>query len=62
MPKEIRVTKSKFVRIRCPKCENEQVIFGKATTSVRCLKCNYTMSKPTASKAKIRAKVLEVFK
>lgn len=62
MPKEIRITKSKFVRVRCPKCDAEQVIFGKATTSTHCLKCNYVLTKPTASKAKIRAKVLEVFK
>lgn len=60
--KEIRITKSKFVRVRCPKCNAEQAIFGKATTNVRCLKCNYILAKPAASKSKIRAKVLEVFK
>jgi small subunit ribosomal protein S27e len=60
--KTIRITKSKFVRIKCPKCENEQIIFGKATTIVRCTKCNYILTKPSSSKAKIRAKVLEVFK
>jgi len=60
--KEIRITKSKFIRIRCPKCESEQIIFGKATTNVKCSKCNYLLAKPGAGKAKIRAKVLEVFK
>ncbi len=60
--KEIRVTKSKFVRVRCPKCNAEQAIFGKATTNVRCLACNYILAKPAASKSKVRAKVLEVFK
>jgi len=53
---------SKFVKVKCPKCGAEQVIFGKATTKVRCLKCNYLLTKPAASKAKIRAKVLEVLK
>ncbi len=62
MPKKLRVIKSKFVRIRCPKCNAEQVIFGKATTKVKCLKCNYILTKSEASKVKIKAKVLEVFK
>ncbi|MEM2089594.1 MAG: 30S ribosomal protein S27e [Candidatus Pacearchaeota archaeon] len=62
MPKEIIITKSKFVRVRCPKCDNEQVIFGKATTIARCLKCKTQLTKPTGGKAKIRAKVLEVLK
>jgi small subunit ribosomal protein S27e len=60
--KELRVTKSKFIRVRCPKCNAEQVIFGKATTEVRCLKCDYLLTNPAAGKAKIKAKVLEVFK
>ncbi|MFH1823319.1 MAG: 30S ribosomal protein S27e [archaeon] len=62
MPKQIRITESKFVRVRCPKCENEQVIFGKATTDVFCTKCKTSLAKPGASKAKIKAKVLEVCK
>lgn len=60
--KEIRVTKSKFVRVRCPKCNAEQAIFGKASTNVKCLGCNYLLAKPAAGKSKVRAKVLEVFK
>lgn len=62
MGKKIRTTKSKFVRVKCPKCDVEHIIFGKATTNTRCVGCNYTLSKSTASKAKIRAKVLEVLK
>jgi len=62
MVKQIRITKSKFVRVRCPKCENEQVIFGKATTIAKCNKCNTPLTKATGGKAKLRAKVLEVLK
>ncbi len=60
--KEIRITKSKFIRVRCPKCDAEQAIFGKATTKVRCLKCGCQLTRSASSKAKIKAKVLEVFK
>ena len=30
---------SKFVKVRCPKCKNEQIIFGKVSTTVECLVC-----------------------
>jgi len=62
MQKTIRTTKSKFVRVSCPKCSNEQVIFGKATSNVRCLKCKTQLTKSSGGKAKVRAKVLEVLK
>ena len=60
--KQIRITSSKFVRVKCPKCENEQTIFGKATTPVKCISCGYLLAKPAASKVKIKSKVLEVLK
>jgi len=60
--KQIRITSSKFVRVRCPKCEGEQVIFGKASSIVKCHGCGTILAKPAASKAKIKAKVLEVCK
>lgn len=60
--KDLRITKSKFVRVRCPQCKAEQVIFGKATSIVECKKCNAVLAKPAAGKAKLKARVLEVFK
>ncbi|HDJ89372.1 MAG TPA: 30S ribosomal protein S27e [Thermoprotei archaeon] len=51
--------KSKFIRVRCPSCENEQVIFSHAKSVVRCLVCDEILAKPTGGKAKIIAKVLE---
>ncbi|OIO41453.1 30S ribosomal protein S27e [Candidatus Pacearchaeota archaeon CG_4_9_14_3_um_filter_31_7] len=58
--KEIRKTSSKFVRIRCPSCNHEQVIFGKASTPVKCLSCKKVLAKCSSGKVKVRAKVLEV--
>lgn len=51
---------SKFVKIRCPKCKNEQIMFGKATSVVKCLVCGKDLAEPTSGKAKIKARVLEV--
>jgi len=53
---------NKFIKVRCNKCKNEQVIFEKATTLVKCTSCNAELSKPSGGKAKIQAKLLEVLK
>lgn len=51
---------SKFVKIRCPKCKNEQIMFGKATSAVKCLVCGKDLADPTGGKAKVKARILEV--
>ena len=51
---------SKFIKIRCTKCKNEQVIFGKSSSSVGCLVCGATLAKPTGGKNKINARILEI--
>ncbi len=56
----IREPTSKFIKVRCPKCKNEQIIFGKSTSNVNCLVCGRTIAGPTGGKAKIKARVLEV--
>lgn len=51
---------SKFIKVRCPKCKNEQIIYGKSSSYVTCLVCEKTVAEPTGGKAKIKARVLEV--
>jgi len=51
---------SKFVKIRCPKCKNEQVMFGKAASVVKCLVCGKVQAEPTGGKCKVKARILEV--
>lgn len=57
---KIKETNSKFIKVRCPKCKNEQIIFGKSASQVPCLVCGRLIASPTGGKAKIRARVLEV--
>ncbi len=54
-------THSKFIKVRCPKCKNEQTIFGNASTVVTCLVCSRELVYPTGGKSKISARVLEIF-
>lgn len=51
---------SKFIKVRCPKCKNEQIIFGKGSTKVSCLVCGKVLADPIGGKGKIKARILEV--
>jgi len=51
---------SKFIKIRCPKCKNEQISFGKSSTIVKCLVCGKVLSDPTGGKSMVKARILEV--
>lgn len=54
------MTDSKFIKIRCAKCKNEQVVFGKASSKVNCLVCGTPLATPTGGKTKVKARILEV--
>ena len=58
--KKIRETKSKFIKIRCSKCKNEQNIFGKCSTEIKCLVCGEPIADPTGGKSRIKSRVLEI--
>lgn len=53
---------SRFVKVRCPKCKNEQIIFGKASTGVKCLVCEEPLAEPTGGKTRLnpQSRILEV--
>ena len=48
-----------FHRVRCPDCENEQILFGRAATEVTCAVCGHTLARPTGGEAVIEAEVVE---
>jgi small subunit ribosomal protein S27e len=57
---KLKETKSKFVKVRCPKCKNEQIIFGKSASNIKCLVCENEIAEATGGKTKIKARILEV--
>jgi small subunit ribosomal protein S27e len=61
MKEIISKPESKFLKVICSKCKNEQVIFNKATSTVKCLVCGSELSEATGGKAKIKTKVNQVF-
>lgn len=55
----MRETRSRFYRVKCNDCESEQIIFGCASTVVKCLVCGRTLAEPTGGKVLIKTKILE---
>ena len=60
MPSETKGRESKFIKIRCSHCKNEQIVFGKASTAVNCLVCGKEIAQPTGGKSKVLDRILEV--
>ncbi len=53
---------SRFLLVKCNKCDNEQIVFSNATLEVKCHKCGNVLTKSTGSRAKvIGGKVLKVY-
>ncbi|ADP77818.1 SSU ribosomal protein S27E [Methanothermus fervidus DSM 2088] len=50
---------SRFIKIKCLDCGNQQITFDRASSVVRCLVCGKVLVKPQGGKAKILAKVIE---
>jgi len=58
--KNRRETRSKFLKVRCPKCKNEQMTFGNASSEVSCLVCGRQLTRSSGGKAIVKARILEV--
>ena len=56
----VKKSDSKFVRVKCSKCKNTQIIFGKSSSKVYCVECEGILALPSGGNAKIRARVEEV--
>jgi small subunit ribosomal protein S27e len=52
--------KSRFLRVKCLNCGNQQIIFGCSATDVECLVCGKILLQSTGGKARILTKILEV--
>lgn len=52
--------KSRFIRVRCPECGNEQITFDHATFPVRCIVCGKQLVEPRGGKARILGEIVKV--
>lgn len=60
MKNRARESTSKFIKVRCSKCKNEQILFGKASTTINCLVCGKDVAEPSGGRTRVKARVLEV--
>ncbi len=56
----IPMPKSRFVKVKCPACGNEQIVFDHATFPARCLVCGKVLVEPTGGKAKILGDIVKI--
>lgn len=49
---------SKFYKVSCKECDEEQIVYSHVSTSVTCNSCGNIIAKPTGSKAEINGKIL----
>jgi len=60
MKEIVQSPKSRFLRVECLKCKNEQIIFNKASQDVTCLVCGNKLAEKTGGMSVIKAKILKV--
>jgi small subunit ribosomal protein S27e len=58
MAKKTPKTESSFLRVKCNDCGNEQIIFEKAASKIKCLACDKLLAEPSGGKALIKTQVL----
>lgn len=51
---------SRFLKVACTKCKNEQIIFNKASMDVKCLVCGNVLAEVTGGMSIIKSKILKV--
>jgi len=51
---------SNFLKVKCTKCGNEQVIFDRASVLVKCSVCDDVLLETQGGKAKIKGEVTQV--
>jgi len=53
---------SKFLKVKCGKCKNEQVIFEKPAAAVKCNVCGTVLAESTGGRGIIKTKIMGVMK
>lgn len=53
-------TNSRFYKVKCADCGNEQVVFGCVASQIKCLVCEKVMAESTGGKTSFKAEIVEV--
>ncbi|MHA2357837.1 MAG: 30S ribosomal protein S27e [Candidatus Heimdallarchaeaceae archaeon] len=50
---------SKFLKVKCTSCKNEQIVFDSAKIVVKCNVCEAELTEPRGGKTKILGEIIE---
>ena len=50
---------TRFMKLRCSKCKNEQITFSKAAMRVTCHVCQEVLAESTGGKTRVHTKIFE---
>jgi len=53
--------RSSFLRVKCLKCGNEQIVYSHAVNRVNCNVCGTELAEPSGGKAIIKGEIVAVF-
>lgn len=54
---------SSLWKVKCKKCNNEQVVYSRPSNEIKCLKCSETIIVPSGGKGKtVSCEIIEVIK
>ncbi len=60
MAKKTPKTESRFLRVKCDDCGNEQIVFDKSCSKIKCLACDKILAEPSGGKAVIKTQILGI--
>ena len=49
---------SKFIKVKCKKCKNEQIVFEKTSSVIKCLVCDEVLAEPRGGKARLKTDIV----
>ena len=52
--------RSKFLKVKCPDCGNEQVVFSHATNSIHCNVCGAILAEASGGKTKVKGEIVSI--
>ncbi len=52
--------RSRFLRVKCTSCGNEQIIFDRAASAVQCRICGDVLAEPRGGRAQVRGEIVSV--
>jgi len=53
--------RSSFIRVKCLKCGNEQIVYSSTVNRVNCNVCGTELAEPSGGKATIKGEIVAVF-